>query len=166
MPLHTAIVIPRARAQVPQSTLVVPLTDGRSPLRLLADARSLAARMISEVTGTPVSDQDVEVLIAHPGRIWVPTVSAPVEVCHPKDGHWYRGNRTAWVNQLGRSWRPVVRYTVGSVQWERILAAGWWHPLRSEDESPPSAAVHCLPHRKNAVGHHPAMSMSTPRWSG
>jgi hypothetical protein len=130
MPLHTALVVPRVprlprvprgTAQASQPTLFVPLIDAR--------------RQLSDATGEAVADDDVEVLIVPPGVVVLPSASTPTEVCHPQDRRWYRGATVAWANQLGRSWRPVVRYAVGTVQWERIVAAGWWRPVR-EDSVP------------------------------
>jgi hypothetical protein len=135
MTLHTAMVMRRGSVAVSDRTLFVPLLGARRQIRGLTAAASTAAEMIAEVMGEPVTDGEVEVLVVPPGAVLLPCTPTPVQVCHPPDRTWYPGSRTAWANQLGRSWRPVVRYAVGTVQWERVVAPGRWLPVRTEGRS-------------------------------
>jgi hypothetical protein len=135
MTLHTAMVMVRGSAAVSDRTMFVPLLGARRQIRGLTAAASTAARMIAEATGEPVAAGEVEVLVVPPGAVLLPSAPTPVQVCHPPDRTWYPGSRTGWANQLGRSWRPVVCYTVGDVQWERVVAPGRWRPVRTEGRS-------------------------------
>jgi hypothetical protein len=135
MTLHTAMVMVRGSAAASDQTMFVPLLGARRQVRGLTAAASTAARMIAEATGEAVTDGEVEVLVVPPGAVLLPSEPTPVEVCHPPDRTWYPGTRTGWANQLGRPWRPVVRYTVGAVQWERVVAPGRWRPVRTEARS-------------------------------
>jgi hypothetical protein len=171
LPLHTALVlprVPRVPAPAPQLTLLVPLIEARRQLRALTDARPLAAALIADATGEAVTDEDVDVLIVPPGVVVLPAGPTPTEVCHPQDRRWYPGATIGWANQLGRSWRPVVRYVVGTVQWERIVAAGWWRPLRADSgpADPPPADPVRVPAPRSRQSRSPGRGVAQPSRSG